>query len=71
MNYEILSLRTAKQLRQQEIILKDIINGLLKFEEELEHNQKTNQDKGLENRVDIDYVLERVKDIRGGNCEFK
>lgn len=33
------------------------------FIEELEHNQKINMEKGLENRIDIDYVLERLKDI--------
>ena len=33
------------------------------FIEELEHNQKINMEKGLENRVDIDYVLERLEDL--------
>ena len=33
------------------------------FIEELEYNQKINFEKGLENRVDIDYVIERLKDI--------
>ena len=33
------------------------------FIEELEHNQKINMEKGLENRVDIDYVIERLEDI--------
>ena len=31
--------------------------------EELEYNQKINVEKGLENRVDIDYILERLKNI--------
>ena len=30
---------------------------------ELEYNQKVNKEKGLENRVDIDYILKRLKDI--------
>ena len=34
------------------------------FIEELKHNQKINIDKGLENRVDIDYVIERLKDVK-------
>lgn len=33
------------------------------FIEELEYNQKINFEKGLENRVDIAYILERLKDI--------
>lgn len=33
------------------------------FIEELENNQKINLEKGLENRVDIDYVIERLKNI--------
>lgn len=33
------------------------------FIEELKHNQKINFEKGLENRVDIDYVIERLEDI--------
>lgn len=33
------------------------------FIEELKHNQKINIEKGLENRVDIDYVIERLEDI--------
>ena len=33
------------------------------FIEELEHNQKINLEKGLENRIDIDYVLERLNNI--------
>ena len=34
------------------------------FIEELKHNQKINFEKGLENRVNIDYVIERLEDIR-------
>lgn len=33
------------------------------FIEELKHNQKVNIEKGLENRVNIDYVIERLEDI--------
>ena len=34
------------------------------FIEELKHNQNINFEKGLENRVDIDYVIERLEDIK-------
>ena len=34
------------------------------FIDELKHNQKINIEKGLENRVDIDYVIERLEDIQ-------
>lgn len=34
------------------------------FIKELEGNKKLNKRKGLENRVDIDYVIERLKDIQ-------
>jgi hypothetical protein len=33
------------------------------FIEELENNQKINLEKGLENKVDIGYVIQRLKDI--------
>ena len=33
------------------------------FIEELKHNQKINIEKGLENRVNIDYIIERLEDI--------
>ena len=33
------------------------------FIEELKHNQNINLEKGLENRVDIDYVIERLENI--------
>ena len=33
------------------------------FIEELKHNQNINIEKGLENRVNIDYVIERLEDI--------
>ena len=34
------------------------------FIEELKHNQKINITKGLENRVNIDYIIERLEDIQ-------
>jgi hypothetical protein len=34
------------------------------FIEELKHNREVNIEKGLENRVDIDYVIERLEDIK-------
>lgn len=37
---------------------------LNEFIEELKHNQNINYKNNLENRVDIDYVLERLEDIR-------
>ena len=33
------------------------------FIEELKYNQNVNIQKGLENRVDIDYVIERLENI--------
>lgn len=33
------------------------------FIEELKHNQAINEQKGLENRVNIDYIIERLEDI--------
>ena len=33
------------------------------FIEELKHNQNINIEKDLENRVDIDYIIERLEDI--------
>lgn len=34
------------------------------FIEELKYNQNINLKKGLENRIDIDYVIERLEDIK-------
>lgn len=36
------------------------------FIEELKYNQNINFKKGLENRIDIDYVIERLEDIQKG-----
>ena len=33
------------------------------FLEELKYNQNINFEKGLENRIDIDYVIERLEEI--------
>lgn len=37
---------------------------LNEFIEELKHNQKINFKKDLENKIDIDYVIERLEDIK-------
>lgn len=37
---------------------------LREFIEELKHNQNINYKNNLENRINIDYVLERLEDIR-------
>jgi hypothetical protein len=37
---------------------------LREFIEELKHNQNINYKNNLENKVDIDYILERLEDIR-------
>lgn len=34
------------------------------FIEELKYNQNINFEKGLENRVNIDYIIERLEDIQ-------
>ena len=34
------------------------------FIEELRHNQNINFEKDLENRINIDYVIERLEDIK-------
>ena len=33
------------------------------FLKELQYNQQINLEKGIENRIDIDYVIERITDI--------
>ena len=37
--------------------------NLIDFLEELKHNQQINLEKGTENRIDIDYVIERITEI--------
>ena len=36
---------------------------LIEFLEELKYNQQINLEKGIENRIDIDYVIERITEI--------
>lgn len=36
---------------------------LIEFLEELQYNQSVNFRKGLENRINIDYIIERITDI--------
>jgi len=38
-------------------------NELKEFLEELKHNQDINYTKNLENRIDIDYIIERIENI--------
>ena len=38
-------------------------NELKEFLEELKHNQNINYEKNLENRIDIDYIIERIENI--------
>lgn len=37
--------------------------NLIEFLEELKYNQQINLEKGIENRIDIDYVIERITEI--------
>lgn len=37
--------------------------NLIDFLEELKYNQQINFEKGIENRIDIDYVIERIIEI--------
>lgn len=37
---------------------------MMEFIEELKYNQKINYEKGIENRINIDYVIERLEDIQ-------
>jgi len=37
--------------------------NLIEFLEELKYNQQINLEKGIENRIDIDYVIERIAGI--------
>lgn len=39
------------------------------FIEELKHNQNINYEKGLENRIDIDYVIERLERINNSTYD--
>ena len=37
--------------------------NLIEFLEELKYNQQINLEKAIENRIDIDYVIERITEI--------
>lgn len=37
--------------------------NLIEFLEELKYNQQINLEKGIENRIDIDYIIERITEI--------
>lgn len=37
--------------------------ALIELLQELQHNQNINFKEGLENRIDIDYVINRITDI--------
>lgn len=38
-------------------------NKIIEFLKELQYNKNINFEKNLENRIDIDYVIERLQDI--------
>lgn len=40
------------------------------FIEELKHNQKVNYEKGLGNRIEISYVIERLEEIENKHNEY-
>lgn len=37
--------------------------NLIDFLEELKYNQQINLEKGIENRIDINYVIDRITEI--------
>ena len=43
---------------------------LIEFIKECEHNIKVNEEKGFENRIDLDYVLDRLKDVQIGESYY-
>lgn len=43
--------------------------NLIEFLEELKYNQQINLEKGIENRIDIDYVIERIAGILNNGGE--
>lgn len=45
--------------------LKQIEKELKQFLKELKFNSIINEQKGLENRIDIDYVIDRIAEILG------
>lgn len=42
---------------------KNMEKNLIEFLEELKYNQQINLEKGIENRIDINYVIERITEI--------
>lgn len=45
------------------MILNETREDLKEFLKELEHNKKINENLKMQNVVDIDYIIERIKDI--------
>lgn len=45
------------------MILNETREDLKEFLKELEHNKKINENLKMQNIIDIDYVIERIKDI--------
>lgn len=48
------------------MILNECRENLKEFLMELQYNQNINYEKGLENRIDIEYVIERITNILEG-----
>ena len=47
------------------ILLNKLLNkGLFEFIQELKYNREINIKNGYENRIDIDYVIQRLEDIK-------
>lgn len=42
---------------------KNMEKNLIEFLEELKYNQQINLEKGIENRIDINYIIERITEI--------
>ena len=70
MNYEILSLRTAKKLKQQELEidrLNDIFDELEKWLKEKIDEYK---EMDLYDNADMfDFTLNKLQELRSGDCE--
>jgi hypothetical protein len=48
------------------MILNECRENLKEFLKELQYNQNINYKKGLENKIDIEYVIERITNILEG-----
>ena len=70
MNYEILSLKTAKKIKQQEIEI-DRLNDILdEFEKLLEEERtRTKYVHDVERFTAYDYTIKRLQKLRSGDCE--